>query len=159
MGREGHCKQISGVGGVVAAYGPHWACHNPKQHVLPGSTLLRHQGILQGHCPKWTLRFMHFPGLNHAGSWVLHKGTDPVRHAFVPFPGPSSSGDQVLGERTVPDGLCVHLNHLPGPRRLVSRVHCNGTVSGGVCVSSGELISGCNPPGGCQPPRIPGRRA
>ena len=25
------------------------------------------------------------------------------------------------------------------------------------CVSSGELISGCNPPGRCQPSRIPGR--
>ena len=25
------------------------------------------------------------------------------------------------------------------------------------CVSSGELISGCNPPGGCHPSRIPGR--
>ena len=31
------------------------------------------------------------------------------------------------------------------------------TVSGVPCVSSGELISGCDPPGGCQPSRIPGR--
>ena len=30
-------------------------------------------------------------------------------------------------------------------------------VSGVLCVSSGELISGCDPPGGCQPSRIPGR--
>ena len=28
--------------------------------------------------------------------------------------------------------------------------------SGVASVSSGELISGCNPPGGCQPSRIPG---
>jgi len=32
-----------------------------------------------------------------------------------------------------------------------------GCVFSGVAsVSSGELISGCNPPGGCQPSRIPG---
>ena len=30
-------------------------------------------------------------------------------------------------------------------------------VSGVPCVSSGELISGCDPPGRCQPSRIPGR--
>ena len=26
---------------------------------------------------------------------------------FVPFPGPGFSGDQVLGEHTVPGGLCI----------------------------------------------------
>ena len=26
---------------------------------------------------------------------------------FVPFPGPGSSGDQVIGKRTVPGGLCM----------------------------------------------------
>ena len=31
-------------------------------------------------------------------------------------------------------------------------------ISGVPCVSSGELISDCNPPGGCQLSRIPGRR-
>ena len=30
------------------------------------------------------------------------------------------------------------------------------TVSGVSCVSSGELICGCDPPGGCQSSRIPG---
>ena len=30
------------------------------------------------------------------------------------------------------------------------------TFSGVPCVSSGELISGCDPPGGCRPSRIPG---
>ena len=50
---------------------------------------------------------------------------------FVPFPGPSSSGRQLLGEFTVP---------------------------GVPCVSRGELTSGCEPPDRCQPSRIPGRR-
>ena len=49
---------------------------------------------------------------------------------FVPFPGPSSSGRQLLGEFTVP---------------------------GVPCVSRGELTSGCEPPDRCQPSRIPGR--
>ena len=48
--------------------------------------------------------------------------------------------------------------HLPGPTRLVSGVHRKSTVSGVLCVSSGALISGCDPPGRCQPSRIPGRR-
>ena len=45
----------------------------------------------------------------------------------------------------------------PGPSPLVSRVAAKAPVSGMLCVSSGELISGCNPPGRCQPSRIPGR--
>ena len=65
-------------------------------------------------CPKWALGFVHFPGLScsGSGSWIFHKGTDLVGCAFRPFPGPSSSGDQVLGECTVPGGLCILINSL-----------------------------------------------
>ena len=72
---------------------------------------------------------------------------------FVPFPGPSSSGDQVLGERTVPGGRCVSsppgsqpLGFLCAPRE--HRLRCV------VCVSSAGLISGFDPPGGWQLSRI-----
>ena len=75
---------------------------------------------------------------------------------FVPFPGPSSSGDQVLGECSLPRWTGVS-HHLSRPRCSVSWVHSRRTVSGVPCVSSGELISGCDPPGGCQPSRISGR--
>ena len=51
----------------------------------------------------------------------------------------------------------VHLNYLLGPSPSVSRVQSKGTVSGVLCVSSGELISGCNPPGRYQESRNPGR--
>ena len=51
----------------------------------------------------------------------------------------------------------MHLNYLPGPSFSVSWVHHKSAVSGVPCVSSGELISSCNPPGRCQPSRIPGR--
>ena len=44
---------------------------------------------------------------------------------------------------------------LPHPCHSVFWVY-NGCVFSVVpCVSSGELISGCDPPGGCQPSRIP----
>ena len=64
------------VWAVLAVDGPHCVCHTSRQHVLPGSTLLRLQGALQGHCPTWALHFVHFPGLNCSGSWVLRRGTD-----------------------------------------------------------------------------------
>ena len=67
---------------------------------------------------------------------------------FVPFPGPSGSGSQVFSERTLP--RCGASYHLPCPTYSVSWER----ISGVPCVSSGELTSGCNPPGGCQPSRI-----
>ena len=47
--------------------------------------------------------------------------------------------------------------HLPGPSPLVSWVCSKSTVSRVPCVSSVELISDCDPPGGCQLSRILGR--
>ena len=47
--------------------------------------------------------------------------------------------------------------HLPRPCRSIFWVYNQHIFSGVPCVSSGELISGCNPPGRCQPSRIPGR--
>ena len=38
-------------------------------------------------------------------------------------------------------------HHLPGPGCLVSWVHHKSVISGVPCVSSGEPISACNPPG------------
>ena len=70
---------------------------------------------------RWALGCVHFPGLSHSGSGsqVLHKGTDSVGSGFVPFPSPSSSGDQVLGERTLP-GWGVPLITSPVPAILFS---------------------------------------
>ena len=72
--------------GVLAVYGPHWVCHSSRQHVLPGSTLLRLQRALQGHCLKWALRFIHFPGLSPSGSHVLCKGIIMDWCAFCTLP-------------------------------------------------------------------------
>ena len=53
--------------------------------------------------------------------------------------------------------VCGASYHLPGPIRLFSWGCSRSAISGVLCVSSGELISDCNPPGGCQLSRIPGR--
>ena len=131
---------------VLTVFGPHWVCPSSRQHLLSGSTLLRLQVALQVYCLKRALSFVQFPDLSSlgSGSWVLHKGTDSGVH-IVLFPGPSRSGDQVLCEHTVPGALC--LNQIPSPGCSVSWVHHKSTISGMLCVSSGELISGFDPPG------------
>ena len=136
------------VWGVLAVSWPHWVC--------PCCTLLRLQVALQGNCLKQALGCMHFPGLNCSGSGsrVLHKGWLGLR--FVPFPGSSSSGDLVLGECSRPR-LKAATYRLPHPCHSVFWVYNGRAFSGVPFVSSGELISGCDPPGGCQPSRIPGR--
>ena len=45
--------------------------------------------------------------------------------------------------------------HLPHPCHSVFWVYNRCTFSGVPCVSSGELISACDPPGRCRPSRIP----
>ena len=85
----GTCKQISLV--CVGSTPSLWATLGLPQlmvHVLSHSTLLRLQVVLQGHCPKQALRFMHFPGLScsGSGSWVLCKGTDLIGHEFYALP-------------------------------------------------------------------------
>ena len=49
--------------------------------------------------------------------------------------------------------------HLPHPSRSVFWVYNGRAFSGVRCVSSGELISGCDPPGGCQPSLVVSNRA
>ena len=73
---------------------------------------------------------------------------------FVPVPGPSSSGDQVLGKHRRPQLKAVTYL-LPRPSRSVFWVYNWRAFSGVPCVFSGELISGCEPPGRRRPSRIP----
>ena len=67
---------------------------------------------------------MHLPGLSHSGSGarVVLRGADSIGLHFVPFPGPSSSDDEVFGEHgscdlspppsLLPGFLGVQLAHL-----------------------------------------------
>ena len=96
------------VCGVLTVYGPHWVCPQFTA-VLSGSTLLRPQGALQGTVQS-RLRIACTCQVYAAQVQVLRYSTRAqtrLGKRFVPFPGPSSSGNQVLGERTVIGGLCV----------------------------------------------------
>ena len=144
--------------GVLTASGPHWVCPSPGQRVLSGSALLRLQVALQGYCPKWALHFMHFPGVSCSGSGsrLLRKGTDSARRAFCAL----LRSEQLRWPgawRAYCRRWAVCLDHHPGPSRSVSQASPESIVSGVSCFSSGELISGCDPPGRCQPSRIPGQ--
>ena len=66
---------------------------------------------------------------------------------FVRFPGPSSSGDQVIGKRSHPQVGGGASYRLPCPSRLVFWVFNVRAFSDVLCVSSGELITGCDLPG------------
>ena len=142
----GECLQHFSHTGFVPAHG---VCAFP---VYPVQAL----GCSARNCLRCTLGCMHFPVLNHSGSGsqILHKVQTWLGLRFVPFPGPSSSGDEVLGEHT--PQVCSASYRLPGPSRLVSWEHSGSTVPHVPCVSSGELISGCDPTVGCQQSRFPG---
>ena len=165
----GECSQCLGQAAFVTTHGmcAFW------------SILLKLQIALQGNFLKWALGCLQSPDLSFSGSgsWVLRKGTDPLGLCFVPFPGPSRSGDQwlvsalYLGgifmpqlesvfsslsimQKSEPPGESYHPLH---PSHSVSWVYSGSTISGVPCVSSGELISGCDPPGGCQSSMTPER--
>ena len=147
-GRDSANKHHWHVWDVLSADEAHWACHSPRRCALPRSTLLSLQGALQGHCPPWTLHFMHFPGLSHSGSLVLRKGTDPDGLCVL---CPSSiQAAQVTKCLVSALSQVSHVSyHLPDPDHSVSWVCHKGTVTGVPFVSSGKLISGCDPPGRC----------
>ena len=146
------------VWGVLAVSRPHWVCPAPGVSAFPVYTA-QALGCSPRNCLRRALGCMHFPGLRRSGSGsqVLHRGADLLGWGlhFVPFPGPSCSGDQVLGKHSRPQVGAVTYR-LPRPSCSVFRVYNRRGFSGVPCVSSGELISGCDPPGGCRPSRIPG---
>ena len=124
---------------------------------LSRSILLRLQVALQRNRLRWALACVHFLGLSHSGSgsWYSTKAQTQLGLHFVPFPGLSSSSDQVFGERMLPRwGNASY--HLSCPSRSVSWCPSGRAISGMPCVSSGELISGYDPLGRCQPSRTPG---
>ena len=157
MGREEHCKQILLV--CVGSAHSVWTTLGLLQltaRVVSRSTLLRLHVALQGNCPKRAPSFMHFPGLScsGSGSQVLHKGTDSVGPAFCALPRSEQLRRPGAWQEHTPQ-LSGESYHLPYPSCSVSCMCSGSAISGVLCVSSGELISGCDPPGRCQPSRIP----
>ena len=82
-------------------------------------------------------RFLGIPQKHRLG-WAFVLCPSQVRAAQV---------TRCLASTLSPGGWCVLS---PPPSQLLS-------FRGVPCVSSGKLISDCNPPGRCQPSRIPGR--
>ena len=142
----GECLQCLGHTGFAPA---HSVCAFP---VYTAQAL----GCSARNSLRWALVCMHFPGLSHSssGSRVFHKAQTWLGLRFVPFPGLSSSGDQVLDKHSRPQlGAASYL--LPCPSCWVFWVYNQCAFSGMPCVSSGDLISGCYPPSRCQLSRIP----
>ena len=141
----GECSQCLGHTGFAPTHG---VCAFPVYTAqAPGCSAC--------NCLRRALGCVHFPGLSRSGSGsrVLHKGADSIGSAFCALPRSGSSGDQVLGEHSLPR-WGVHLitslipaAQFPGWQRVRPSQVCR--------VSLGELISGCDPPGRCQLPRIP----
>ena len=144
------------VWGVLRVSGSHWVYpHSRRRVCFPGLHYLGFRLLCRGTVYGGP-RVACTSQIYAAQVQVLRYSTKAQTQlglCFVPFPGPSSSRDQVFGERTLP--RCDASYHLSCPSRLVSWVR--SSASGVLCVSSGDLISGCNPLDGCQPSRIPGR--
>ena len=146
--REEHCKQISlacvgSACSVLATLGLHLliVC------VIFQSTLHRLQIALQWNCLKQPLDCVHFPGISHSGSGsrVLHKDADSIGPAFCVLPRSEHLRRPGAWRVHSPQVWCI----LSPPRsQPLDFLGSSGPALSGVpCVSSGELISGCHPPG------------
>ena len=110
-------------------------------------------GCFAGHCPKQALGFLHFPGLSCLGEVLGYAARAQIQLSmcFVPFPGPSSSGDQVLGERTVQGGPYILITslvlraQLPGCAVRLSQVCCVSPL--GSLPQAATLLADVNHPG------------
>ena len=99
-GRERCCKQITlacarSASATLGLSPVHGVCSLPA-HAAQAL------GCSAGNHPWPGLGCLHFPGpsCSGSGSWVVLRGTDSrLGLRFVPFPDPSSSGDEVFGAR------------------------------------------------------------
>ena len=99
-GREGCCKQITlacarSASATLGLPPVHGTCSLPA-HAAQAL------GCSAGNHPRPALGCLHFPGPSRSGSGtrVVLRGADSrLGLRFVPFPDPSSSGDEVFGAR------------------------------------------------------------
>ena len=155
MGRENTTEKIS-LACVGSAHSVSATVGLPllTACVLSQSTLLRLQVALQGAGPglhalprskPLRFRFSGTPERRRLG-WAC---------ILCPFQFRAAQVTRCLASAHAPGGRGVLAP--PGPSRWVSWVRSRSTLSDVLYVSSGELISDCDPPGGCQPSRIPER--
>ena len=159
VGREEHWKQIS-LARVGSALSVSATLGLPPALGMCAFPLYTAQatGCSAANRVKRALGCMHFPGLSHSGSGsrLLHQGTHLVGPAFCALPRSKQlRRPGAWGAHSLQVGGAS--SHLPHHSRLVSSVSSGHAFSDVLCVPSRELLSGCDPPGGCQPSRIPGR--
>ena len=149
MGKEEHCKQITLA--CACSVSAHWVCPRSQHVCFPclhclGSRLLCQELSEAG------------PGL-----YVLPR-SKPLRFRYSGTPQRCRLGwacvlcpSQVQAAQVTRCLVSVvaAIYRLPHPCCSVFWVYSGCAFSGVPCVSSGELISGCDPPGRCQPSRIP----
>ena len=141
------------VWGVLAVSQPHWVCPHSPRVCFPSLCCLGSRLLCSSLKQAWVVCPSQ---VSAAQVQVLRYSTKAQTRfglRFVPFPGLSSSGDQVLGERTLPTWGSASY-HLLSPSHLVSWVYSGSAISGELCLLWG-VISGCNPPGRRQLSRIP----
>ena len=157
VGRERHCKQISLV--CVGSVRSVWTTLGlPQLTVACASRVYTAQalGCSAGALSKVGSAFHALPRSKLLRFSGTLKGTDSVGCAFCALPRSEQLRQPGAWLAHCPR-WAVHLNFLLVPSRWVSRVCRESTISSVLCVSSGELISGFDPPGRCQPSRVPGR--
>ena len=104
-------------------------------------------GCSARNCLRWALGCMPFRDLSPSGSGsrILHKGTDLIGPAFCVLP--RSEQLRCLVSTVAPSWGCVLL---PPPSQQLSFLGVQrACLLRCACVSPGELISGCDPPGRC----------
>ena len=125
--------------GALAVFRPHWVCPCLRHVCFPrlhcsGSRLLYREQALR--CVRF--QYSGTPQKCRLG-WAC----------VLCLPHQSSSGSQE------PDGHTLPGCGAPYPLRGPCLSFCTHRL-GAPCVCSGELVSSCDPPGGCQPSRISG---
>ena len=146
-------KHLWRVWGALAVSQPHWVC------------------------PRSRSRSVCFPGLCCSGSRLLCRELSEAGPGLYALPRSKPLRFRYSGtpQRCRLSWACVlcpsqvraaqvtrslasvvtATYHLSRPCRSVFWVYNQHTFSGVPCVYSGELVSGCDPPSGCQPSRIP----
>ena len=159
MVREEYCKQISLVC-VGSAHSVWTTLGLPQRTVACAFWVYTAQapGCAAGHCPKRALRFHSLP---RSKPLRFRLSGTPQGHglgwACVLCPSQVREPQATRCLASAFSQVCGVSYHLPGPGHSVSWVQSESIISGVPCVSSGELISGCDPPGRGQLSSIPGR--
>ena len=160
MGREEHCKQISLV--YVGSARRVWTALGLPQLMAVACAFPVNTAQAPGCCAGELSKAG--PGLRALSrTKPLRFSGTPQRHSLgwacvlCPSQIRASQATRCLASALSPGVWCVLSPPCSQPLGFLGAQHERLLVSGVPCVSSGELISGCDPPGRCQPSRIPGR--